>query len=421
MTLKKIEINELFWRYTYHIDLTSDCGIKMITGPNGYGKSTIIRMLSNLYTGNIHYFFEVPFSSLKLTFANTTNSLYSVSVTKITNTSDLTDSLSGEMSELKLVLCEKDSIISEFSISKEKADSLLQKNDKNVHHPASTTVLSPNIEQIFAGHVELLMFIQELNVLHIEDQRLYYTADATYTSAIKYTGSTSRVSSDSLELKERIIRLKNKLSELLQEKTISAIREPNYAALTESEYIDRIEQVNKKIRQLTICGIATEVQFLETKMQKEAAKMLANILTAYEQVITEIHNEAKDVLLLLKLIEHSEFPDKICTLNTLSGYCFTDSKGNYIPVELLSSGEQHKLVMYYQLLFNTRESMLVLIDEPELSFHVVWQSTFIDEMKQLVNARKLQMIIATHSPQIIDGKWSLTQDLFQSAILKADA
>jgi len=39
----------------------------------------------------------------------------------------------------------------------------------------------------------------------------------------------------------------------------------------------------------------------------------------------------------------------------------------------LSSGEQQEVVMLYELLFCVQPGTLVLIDEPELSLHVVWQ------------------------------------------------
>ena len=57
--------------------------------------------------------------------------------------------------------------------------------------------------------------------------------------------------------------------------------------------------------------------------------------------------------------------------------------------------------------------MMVLIDEPELSNHVIWQLSFIDEIKQVSEKLDLQFIIATHSPQIIHERWELVTDLFK--------
>ncbi len=37
--------------------------------------------------------------------------------------------------------------------------------------------------------------------------------------------------------------------------------------------------------------------------------------------------------------------------------------------DTLSSGEQHLIIMTYELLFKAPEESLILLDEPELSFH----------------------------------------------------
>lgn len=53
----------------------------------------------------------------------------------------------------------------------------------------------------------------------------------------------------------------------------------------------------------------------------------------------------------------------------------------------------------------------MLIDEPELSLHVVWQKQFLDDLLKIIELQKINVIIATHSPQIINNRWDLTVDL----------
>ena len=43
--LKKVEIKKLFGRFNYNINL-NESGITIITGPNGFGKSTILNMVN---------------------------------------------------------------------------------------------------------------------------------------------------------------------------------------------------------------------------------------------------------------------------------------------------------------------------------------------------------------------------------------
>jgi predicted ATP-binding protein involved in virulence len=71
----------------------------------------------------------------------------------------------------------------------------------------------------------------------------------------------------------------------------------------------------------------------------------------------------------------------------------------------LSSGEQHLIVITFRLLFEATAGQLVLIDEPEISWHVAWQRQFLDDLVQISHLNNLRFIVATHSPQIV-GRWT---------------
>ncbi|MEC4851793.1 MAG: AAA family ATPase, partial [Jaaginema sp. PMC 1079.18] len=87
----------------------------------------------------------------------------------------------------------------------------------------------------------------------------------------------------------------------------------------------------------------------------------------------------------------------------------TNSK-QLLPTEL-SSGEQHELVLLYELLFKVEPNSLVLIDEPELSLHVGWQVQFLKDLQEIVKLANLDILMATHSPDIIQDRWDLTVEL----------
>lgn len=77
----------------------------------------------------------------------------------------------------------------------------------------------------------------------------------------------------------------------------------------------------------------------------------------------------------------------------------------------LSSGEQHELVLFYELLFKVKPDSLVLIDEPELSIHVGWQVEFLRDLQEITKLADLDILMATHSPDIIQDRWDLTVEL----------
>ncbi len=82
--------------------------------------------------------------------------------------------------------------------------------------------------------------------------------------------------------------------------------------------------------------------------------------------------------------------------------------GIEVPLTTLSSGEQQLLVLYYQLLFEIQPDTLVMIDEPELSMNVVWQRNFLKDLQRIIELRKFDVLIATHSPEVIFDKWDWT-------------
>ena len=72
-------------------------------------------------------------------------------------------------------------------------------------------------------------------------------------------------------------------------------------------------------------------------------------------------------------------------------------------MEALSSGEKHDFIMFYELIFNSGENSVFLIDEPEISLHVAWQMEFINVLEKICELNGMQAIIATHSPDIVNG------------------
>jgi len=74
--------------------------------------------------------------------------------------------------------------------------------------------------------------------------------------------------------------------------------------------------------------------------------------------------------------------------------------------------------LLFELLFKAQENSLVLLDEPEISLHVVWQKAFLRDIEEIIKLQKINIVIATHSPFIIDERWDLTVNLEESEIVK---
>jgi len=69
------------------------------------------------------------------------------------------------------------------------------------------------------------------------------------------------------------------------------------------------------------------------------------------------------------------------------------------------------LVLLYELLFRTPKNALVLVDEPEISLHVGWQTRFLSDLIEIMGQLDAYAIVATHSPMIIGKRWDLAVEL----------
>ena len=122
---------------------------------------------------------------------------------------------------------------------------------------------------------------------------------------------------------------------------------------------------------------------------------------------------AQRIQLMLKLISE-KFSNKELKIDQKSHDLVVRStldEHSVLPVSALSSGEQHQLVLAYDLLFRTQANTLVLIDEPELSLHVDWQERFLTDLQAVIGLVKFDALLATHSPYIINAHNELTVPL----------
>lgn len=64
--IERVEIDKLFGRFDYSINLAEHSNsISILTAPNGYGKSTILKVISSFASGDHYYFIRESFGSIR--------------------------------------------------------------------------------------------------------------------------------------------------------------------------------------------------------------------------------------------------------------------------------------------------------------------------------------------------------------------
>lgn len=185
------------------------------------------------------------------------------------------------------------------------------------------------------------------------------------------------------------------------------VSEPTDGAVTDAVIREQFETQRMKRAALSRVGLADNAEELplpDRDLEPLERKVLWTYLADMDEKLRTFDELLARVERFVDIV-NSKFLYKTMTINQESGFSFESSSGQPVPSDGLSSGEQHELVLAYNLLFKTVPGSLVLIDEPEISLHVVWQQQFIADLETISEVVPMQFVIATHSPQVINKWW----------------
>ena len=176
---------------------------------------------------------------------------------------------------------------------------------------------------------------------------------------------------------------------------------------------NKLEQLEEKRKRLQNVGLLEETDSVRIKKDQTLAKDTIRVLTLFIEDAEEklsIFDELETKINVLREIINKQFTFKDLYITKKDGFRFLldDNEETVLSADYLSSGEQHQLVMNYELLFKTEEKSLILIDEPEISLHISWQKEYLKHLGEIAKIANLDILIATHSPQIISDRWDLT-------------
>lgn len=80
--ITSLKIKGLFGRHDYEFDFESKKGFSILAAPNGYGKSTVLKIIRAIACMNVFYFYELKFDSIYAEFNDHRNHEISVSIKK---------------------------------------------------------------------------------------------------------------------------------------------------------------------------------------------------------------------------------------------------------------------------------------------------------------------------------------------------
>ena len=184
--------------------------------------------------------------------------------------------------------------------------------------------------------------------------------------------------------------------------------------LTLDEVKKQLNDLEQKREELTNVGLLDKEEQHGISTLPEIDPQKIDVLGVYVEDVRkklDVFSDTQKRIELFKEMINKRFLFKRVDVDKRSGLVFRTDQGDELTPTQLSTGEQHEIVMLYQLLFDVKENSLILVDEPEISLHVAWQEMFLSDLAEIAGITKTHFLLATHSPQIINNRWDLTVEL----------
>ncbi len=438
MNIDRICVKDLFDAFNYDLKFVANERIMIVTGPNGSGKTTILKLLDVMFNQPISRLFEVPFREFSVSFDDDTQLVVrrllddhhddqeqlSPTLTFHHDGADKPFHLRGALigrADLRIPISTIEDVIPTLDqvgrqqwINSETGEEL-DLHDVITTYPSK--LLPQRLRESISPPEWLQNIIRPINVRFIDTERLIRISHRR--RRYRHAASTTRtVSHYSRQLADRIRQSMAQYGELSE----SLDRTFPYRLVTDPELSsDLVETLRRDLDEIEQKRLQLEEAGLLVGEQGGlAVPDLSNVDESKQNVLAVYARDTKKKLAIFddlygkvsafKRIVNSRFSHKQVSVSD-KGLRVSKNGDTDLDLEMLSSGEQHELVIFYELLFRASSNSLILIDEPELSLHVDWQEQWLEDLAKTAQLSNFRAIVATHSPEIIGGKWPLVVEL----------
>ncbi|MBU2546981.1 MAG: AAA family ATPase [Proteobacteria bacterium] len=430
MRIRKLTIENLFDIFNHQIPFKTKDHITIIHGPNGVGKTTILKLLSDLFCKRFSSLKYLPYKKLRIDFENPRSRL---EVTR-KQSKNIQEPIQLNFNmhrgkESYTYKTEKRNTIKEeigrfpLSIIEELVDSLERVGSTRWLDRSSGDILDlDDVLSIYGHRIPsdfpsnklldipdwLTDFLNEMPIHFIQTQRLFAIP---FEAIYKYRHKKSNVISTVERYSEEMVdRIQTSLKQSAVRATSLDRTFPH--RLLDSELPSNVtqeqirnqysEQAEYRSRLMNAGLIDPEdpVALPPSNLDKNALRVLWHYQNDVQEKFDVFDSLLKRIELFKEII-NTRFLYKNFSVDKENGFIFKTDKKRNVPLRTLSSGEQHELVLAFELLFRVDEGTLILIDEPELSLHVTWQHKFLEDIARISDLVNLDFLVATHSPSII--------------------
>lgn len=446
MKIKKVIVQKLFGLYDYELNFFVDETITILHGPNGSGKTSVLKLTQAAIDGDVFVLDTIPFNCLEVVLDNQDI----IKVVKDENYQSIfeqdadsyfTKNCRGKDGGLELPLSY--TIIKNGKIVNS-LNKIILKDDFTLYLRRYSfrqrTTRKSNTERLNVGQV-----IGVQNVLSTYDvcESLYdiileYSSDLQVkfikANRVNRVMLQAGIGEDENELTEvdTIDDISKGLKKLIQDAIIQKEKISDKLDRTfpkrvigqytgekkefdKAEILKRLDCIRTKRLKYSSLGIGTVNDEEDTPIELvDDALPIIDLYVKDCERKYDVFDKLLDKLYLYLEIFNGPmmFQNKIMMIHTLKGITIlTDDLQREISLNKLSSGEKNALILFYDLIFTCNNDTVLLIDEPEISLHISWQVEYINVLLKICKLKNIQAIIATHSPNIVDEHYDLLVDM----------
>lgn len=417
--LNKIIFKKLFGIFDYEIELKKQ-GVTIITGPNGFGKSTILKSINALYSFDIFFFSELDFE--EILFYSSDSKKGCICIKKqadelfIDGIKIDADLINNEIYRRMRMGMRSSSFIrlDNERLIKRRTGEIFYKKDlikfnlsENLKEDILELINKPELMEKLKDFSGITKFIKEQRLLKVDNEFINeFRGESSVINVIEELPQ---------KFKEKINKVSTRYSDVANklDSTYPNRLFETKTGITEDDYKKRIQLINEKFTKLKKYSIY-DVQGLKVSknvFNSELSIALKIYLDDFEEKY-KVFDEFIEELDLFTDIVNNRLRFKEIKISREEGIMvYKKDSEEKLRLDQLSSGEKQEIILFYELIFESEKSTHLLIDEPEISLHIEWQLNFLNDLLKIVDKKQFKVTVATHSPQIISNHWDIQVDL----------
>ena len=377
MLITRVKVSSLYGIHNYDISFDKEECVKIIHAPNGFGKTTILKLVKAIIDLQITEIKRVPFEAFMIYFEN----------------------------EIVLNVMKKGELLSyELHKGQEVLTYLVDSQREESHEKEVLAFLD--------------MVRQKMPIYFIDANRLWLARNDYDESGKVLLPTVLEYAEELSEWMREALAQSNfcgqDLDRSFPSRLIALLDQKDEIKCDIETIKDELEALEKKRIVLEGAGLFSPASNTFNEQLDHLDENMLKVLYLYIQDSKEklkvFEHLATKINLLCELI-NKRFTYKVMEVNMKDGFVFKVPTHEKLKADKLSSGEQNELILMFMLLFKAPRHALILLDEPEISLHIAWQQSFLEDMQAISSLSDIRIMIATHSPDIINGRWDLTTGL----------